>query len=176
MVGSKNQRKIDVAEKVFKEIMNTEKFEVLSCNSSSNVPETPYGKEIYEGAINRAYECIEHQKDADFYVGLESGLIERYGDVYEEAWSFVITRERREYAGYSSGLRLPDYVKKRMEETGLEHSDAMTVIEKELGLKNDTWSTYTGGIIPRTVSLEESLRNALIQIAANEKSLYNKRQ
>ena len=68
---------------------------------------------------------------ADFYVGLESGLVERYGHIYEEAWSCAITNKGKEYFGYSSGLKVPDYILKRMDELKLEHCMAMEIIEKE---------------------------------------------
>lgn len=174
VVGSKNQRKIYTVKKVFSEILKTRKFEVAGCDVSSGVPETPYGKEIFDGARNRARGCLESEKGADYYIGLESGLVERYGDIYEEAWSCVIANEGKEFAGYSSGLKLPDYVKARMKETDLEHCDVMTVIEKERGLENDTWATYSGGSIQRAVSLEEALRNALLQAGINGRGLYDK--
>jgi len=57
----------------------------------------------------------------------------------------------------------------------MEHSEVMTLIEEEYGkLPNDTWGTYSGGLILREVSLEEALRNAVIQIVAPEQSFYRK--
>lgn len=57
----------------------------------------------------------------------------------------------------------------------MEHCDVMTIIEKEFGnLPNDTWSTYSGGVIIREISLEEAIRNSLIQIVSPDKSFYNK--
>lgn len=62
-----------------------------------------------------------------------------------------------------------------MDELKMEHCDMMTIIEKEFGkLPNDTWGTYSGGAILREISLEEALRNALIQIAAPDNSFYKK--
>lgn len=44
---------------------------------------------------------------------LESGLVERFGQIYEEAWACVISSEMNEYFGYSSGLKVPDSIIKK---------------------------------------------------------------
>ena len=86
----------------------------------------------------------------------------------------MITNKGKEYFGYSSGLKVPDYILKRMGDLKMEHCLAMEIIEKEFGnLPNDTWGTYSGGLIIREVSLEESIRNALIQTLPHEKSFYH---
>ena len=106
---------------------------------------------------------------------MESGLIERYGHIYEEAWSVVITKDGKEFNGYSSGLKVPDFILNKMDEMKMEHSDVMTIIEDEYGkLPNDTWGTYSGGTILREVSLEEALRNVFTQITCPDTGFYNK--
>jgi hypothetical protein len=49
----------------------------------------------------------------------------------------------------------------------------MGILEEKHGtLPNDTWGSYSGGVLPRTVSLEEALRNALTQVIAPPESFY----
>lgn len=174
IVGSTSNRKIEVVRKVFNQYFNGHEVDIVGHNAISGVPNTPYDKQTPDGAKNRALDCNKNHK-ADFCVGLESGLVERYGELFEEAWAYIITKNGKEYSGYSSGLKVPDYILKRMKELNLEHCDAMTIIEKELetGIA-DTWATYSGGIILREVSLEEALRNALIQSLPHDKNLYFK--
>lgn len=175
IIGSKSQRKIDVTKRVIGQFFNQKDTIVESCDSKSQVPDTPYDKQTFDGARNRALDCISRIGDSDYCIGLESGLIERYGHMYEEAWAAIITKDGKEYYGYSSGLKVPDYILKKMDELKMEHSNVMTIIEKEFGdLPNDTWGTYSGGMIVREISLEESIRNALIQIVASDKSFYKK--
>ncbi len=174
-IGSVSQRKIDVAEKVIRQVCSTKELPVRGFAAASGVPETPWDRETYDGARNRALHVRKEYEDADLCIGLESGLIERYGHIFEEAWSVVIDRHGVEYYGYSSGLKVPDYIFDKMNELGLPHSEVMAIIERDHGkLPNDTWGTYSGGLIARTVSLEESLRNALIQVVAPEHSFYKK--
>ncbi|HEU5114551.1 MAG TPA: inosine/xanthosine triphosphatase [Candidatus Paceibacterota bacterium] len=171
IIGSASERKIKTVERALAPIA-PETVHVLGFKASSGVPETPYDKQTFDGARNRAMHSKE-AGDADFYVGLESGLVERYGHMYEEAWCVVLAKDGAEYHGYSSGLKIPDYVLKRMDELGMEHCDAMTIIEKEHGdLPNDTWGNYSGGMILREQSLEEAVRNAFIQCFAPKHSFY----
>lgn len=175
IIGSGNIKKIDVAEKTIRQFFVNEKIIVEGFAAASQMPDTPYDKQTFDGARNRAHDAKLHIKNADYYIGLESGLIERYGHIYEEAWAVILSKDGKEYFGYSSGLKVPDYILKRMNELKIEHSDVMTIIEKEFSkLPNDTWGTYSGGIIIREVSLEEALRNTLIQIVAPDVSFYKR--
>ncbi len=173
IIGTKNQKKIDTVKSVFKEIFEISDIEVISHNANSLVPEAPHDQETYDGARNRAIECSKLEP-ADYYVGIESGLVERYGNYFEEAWAVVISKEGVEQLGYSSGLMLPQVVADRMR-SGEEHNRIMADFDKKLNSPDDnrdTWSRYTGGYISRQVSLEEALRNALIQGVVTEHSLY----
>src|SRR3989338_6572258 len=140
IIGSISERKIKIAEKVIQELFSVKDFIVEGCNASSEVPETPYDKQTFDGARNRALDVKSKINDSDYYLGLESGLVERYGHIYEEAWAAVIDKSEKEYGN----------------------------------LPNDTWGTYSGGVILREKSLEEALRNALIQIVAPKDSFYKK--
>lgn len=174
VIGSGSKRKIDIAEKVIKQFFNDE-ISIESYSAKSQMPDTPWDKQTFDGARNRALDSKNNVDGGDYYIGLESGLIERYRHIYEEAWAVVIGSNGTEYNGYSSGLKVPDFILKKMDEMKMEHSDVMTIIEEEYGkLPNDTWGTYSGGTILRTVSLEEALRNAFIQITCPDTGFYKK--
>jgi inosine/xanthosine triphosphatase len=173
IIGTKNAKKIETVSSIFREIMKTNDVEVVAHDADSKVPEAPHDQETYDGALNRATECSQLM-DADFYVGLESGLVERYGNMFEEAWAVVIAGDGTKYVGYSSGLMLPPAVVSRMQ-NGEKHDEIMLSLDKQFDLPDDnrdTWSRYTGGNISRQVSLEEALRNALIQLVPSERNLY----
>lgn len=175
IIGSASERKIKIAEEIIQELFKGEEIIVEGYSANSGMPETPYDRQTFDGARNRALDSQSHVDGANYYIGLESGLVERYGHMYEEAWAAVINSDNKEFFGYSSGLKVPDYVLRKMTELKMEHCDAMTIIEDEHGkLPNDTWGTYSGGLIARAVSLKESLRNALIQVVASGESFYNK--
>lgn len=173
VIGSKTKRKIEIVDKILNQYLK-EKYELSSYKANSGVPETPWEKETYDGAHNRAIDCLENM-EVDFSIGLESGLIERYGHVFEEAWCCVVTRDKREYLGYSSGLRLPESIIHHMRKNDMQHYEVMQLIEKKYRLsEDDTWGNYSGNLVSRDMSLEEAIRNALIQMIKDEKSFYHK--
>jgi len=172
-----SKRKIEVAEKIFRQLFPNEiDISIEGYAAASGVPETPYDKETFDGSCNRAYDSLVHAPGADCYIGMESGLVERYGHIYEEAWCAVIVAAGEKYYGYSSGLKVPDYVLQRMDALGISHSDVMTILEEEHGkLPNDTWGSYSGGMLVREVSFGEAIRNALIQVVAPQQSFFKQK-
>ncbi len=174
-LGSTNRLKGNVCERVFRRYFGAAVVDRAAARSG--VPETPYGPETLAGARNRARGCVPGSGH-DYYVGLESGLVERYGGLYEEAWACVLAPgpagRDREVLGYSSGLPVPAYVRGRMARSGRPHYLEMEQIERERGLDPDTWSVYTGGGLARAVSLEEALRNAVVQLLPHPDSLYRR--
>lgn len=177
VIGSMSKRKIEVAERIIRQLFShTADISIEGYEAASGVPETPYDAETFHGAQNRARDAKAHMPAAaDYYIGLESGLVEQYGHIYEEAWSVVLTADGKEYAGYSSGLKVPDYVLQKMDELKIKHNEVMTILEQEHGkLPNDTWGSYSGGMLIREISLEEAIRNALVQIVAPQESFFKK--
>lgn len=172
VLGSKSQLKIDLTEMVFNQSLPDD-VEVSGLGVSSGVSETPWGEETYRGALNRARDCRLEGDAADYFVGLESGLVERFGILFEEAWAVVIDSGGREFVGYSSGLPIPKVVVDMMSEKKLEHYQVMDILDNEFTASSkDTWHLYSGGKVSRALSLEESLRNALIQTIELDGSLY----
>lgn len=174
ILGSTSKQKISVVEKIAAQLISGCELEVVGYAAKSGVPDTPYDAETFEGAKNRASDSQTHLPGADCYIGLESGLVERYGHLFEEAWC-VLVLGGREYYGYSSGLTVPEYVLTMMRQLNKPHSEVMKMIEEECGeVSSDTWGVYSGGSIARAVSLEEAVRNAFIQAMEVENSLYRK--
>lgn len=172
VLGSKSQLKINLTEMVFSQSLPDD-VEVEGLGVSSGVPETPWGEETYRGALNRARACQAEGDAADYFVGLESGLVERFGILFEEAWAVVISTDGRELVGYSSGLPIPKIVVNMMNDKKLKHYQVMDILDNEFTASSkDTWHLYSGGKISRALSLEESLRNALVQAIEFDGSLY----
>lgn len=173
VIGTSNKKKITALEKVLADVVS-ESTQVVGVDINSYVPDTPYNEETKLGAYKRASHLAKRYHDW-YCVGVESGLAERYDLLFEEAWACILYKNEI-YYGYSSGLLIPSYVRKKMKELNLEHGIAMSMIRKELDQfdDRDTWGTYSGKMVPRDVSLEEALRNTLIQIFAPNQSLYHK--
>ncbi len=132
----------------------------VSC--SSGVPETPWDKETLIGAENRAEAARRSKPEADLALGLESGLVQRYGMVFEECWACAISHDGAHRYGFSSGLRVPPPIVSAMLEDGLPHAEIMRRLDSDPELGRDTWAVYSSGRLNRATAIMESARNALV--------------
>lgn len=118
VVGTKNKSKIATVSRVMTEFFPQAELIVTGIDVPSGVPDTPRDEETKQGAYNRAQTIYKHQPG--YAIGIESGLVKRYGIWFEEAWACIIVDDTP-YYGYSSGLTIPTYVLKIMNENDLEH-------------------------------------------------------
>jgi inosine/xanthosine triphosphatase len=172
IIGTNNQAKIAIVTTVLNELYPSKPHTITGEDVASGVPDTPRDEETKQGAFNRASTAAALSPNT-YGIGIESGLVQRYGMWFEEAWACVVVGEKTVY-GYSSGLPVPPYVLQKMKENNLEHGPAMHHILAELNRpdERDTWGTYSDKLILRDVSLQEALRNALIQMISSDNSLY----
>jgi len=167
IVGTQNKRKIAAVESVVDFLLEHNDISVGGCSAESEVRDTPLGVETKDGAINRAKNSIVCEPKADMHIGIESGLVQRYGEWFEEVWVAAI-HDGKTYVAYSSGIILPQSVSIELNEDVQNHMDIMNTlrteheidIHGELGV--DTWGNYTGNKVVREVGLEEAVRNALV--------------
>jgi non-canonical (house-cleaning) NTP pyrophosphatase len=178
IVGTQNKRKIAAVQSVVDSLLKDGGVFVSGCAAESEVRDTPLDAETKDGAINRAKNSALCEPEADMYIGIESGLVQRYGEWFEEVWVAAIYQGRT-CTAYSSGLALPQVVSEQLDANVQNHSHIMDAlraeheidVHAELGI--DTWGNYTGNKVVREVGLEEAVRNTLVQIFPGEKNFYN---
>ncbi len=174
VIGTNNQQKAQTVGLVFQQLgIVISSVKILS--AASGVAEAPHGKDTYTGARNRALRCREVTKNKnDICIGIESGIVNRYGIYFEEAWA-VILCETDEYVGYSSGLVLPKKLLEIMKSKNLTHDKAIKFFDSdaERASNKDTWATYTDNALSRTLSIEEAVRNAAVQSLVHSMSMYH---
>lgn len=167
IVGSPSDRKVNVVSSTFSELLPNESISVIKCDVNSGVPETPWGEQTKQGAINRAKQAMILFPNEKYFIGLESGLVNRYHDIFEEAWACIIDDKNNTYLGYSSGLALPKYIVNKIAD--LPHSKVMEKLQKNsLYKKGETWGLYSKGMLSRDIGLCEAVRNALVQVLAKK--------
>jgi non-canonical (house-cleaning) NTP pyrophosphatase len=180
LVGTQNRRKLAVVESVFDSLVGNMDISVRGCSAASDVRDTPLDAETKQGAINRAKNSVACEPVADMYIGIESGLVQRYGEWFEEVW-VVAVHDGEIFTAYSSGLALPQLVSDQLNADVQNHQDIMNTLRAKYGLDihselgADTWGNYTGGVLARDVGLAEAVRNTLVQIFPQDKSFYKRR-
>ena len=112
VVGSVNPAKIESVQEIFSQYF--EKVEVQGLPVSSSVRPQPINKETYEGARNRV-EALRRKlfienKQADFIVGIESGIIEQYGNWFSLNVICIMDTQGRCSFGTSPQFPLPQSI------------------------------------------------------------------
>ncbi len=111
-VGSENPTKVSACEKAFSEFFR-KRVEVISFSVKSRVAGQPVNEEIFIGAENRARECAKREK-ADFYVGLESGLLILHRKNFIVTVACVTDKDGNSSFGLSPGYPVSEKIAEKL--------------------------------------------------------------
>ncbi|MDE5538961.1 MAG: DUF84 family protein [Bacilli bacterium] len=165
LIGSGNPGKIEGAKKAFAHFFSD--FEIEGIPVSSDVSDEPIDHEIYLGASNRVnnlvqYAC-EHNIEADYYLGVESGITNLLGK-----WVIINIAVIKNSQGYlswgtSSGFPVPTKHVDDIIKHDLGHVMDNLFNQIELRKKEGGISHLTHGVISRIDLTEEAFVMALTQ-------------
>lgn len=112
LIGSKNPVKVESVKEAFSKFYDD--FEVISVSVSSDVPDQPFDMETYEGAKNRALNLkkVNEEKSlgADFFVGIEGGIINLLSRNFSASIFCIADKEGRLSFSSSNNYELPSQV------------------------------------------------------------------
>lgn len=99
LIGTNNKGKVEGAKEAFDKFYD--KYEIKGIAVNSNVSDEPVNDDIYKGAKNRVNNLIKYAKEnnclADFYVGVESGITNKFGK-----WCIIQIAVIKDKTGYES--------------------------------------------------------------------------
>jgi inosine/xanthosine triphosphatase len=123
IVASRNPVKIAAARAALEAMWPKEAFEVEGLSVPSGVPDQPVGhEETIEGARNRTRNAQKAMPKADFWIGIEGGIVKQEGSYMTMAW-IVVWDGKKEGLAQSAMFQLPPAVCELLDE-GLELGDA----------------------------------------------------
>lgn len=157
-VATKNKRKIALARELIGKFLDDD-MEVAGCSVESGVPDNPWDRETYQGARNRAKNALKQNSSADIGLGIETGLTERYGQLYEETWCCVADRKGQEFWGYASGNVIADNIERRVIENKETGAKTLEIFNPE----SNSWLVYSGNPNIRESCLANAISQALLQ-------------
>ncbi|MFS1420260.1 inosine/xanthosine triphosphatase [Vibrio splendidus] len=128
IIASLNPAKINAVKSAFLSAFPDTEFDFKGISVPSGVADQPMSNdETYQGAVNRVHNATQAQPDADFYVGLESGI---EGKV-TFAWMVVESNGQRGESR-SASLMLPPVVLDK-----LQHANELgDVMDEVFGTDN----------------------------------------
>lgn len=158
-VGTTSELKLRAIQKAF----NRAKIvvEITSHKVKSDVPKQPFSeKEITAGATNRAKNALTKEKNADYGLGIESGIVLKNRKYFDLA-ACVIANQKGEIVGeaFSAAVEVPLKIISRVKNEDLE---SCAVAQKLGNLREkDSLLWYTGNRLSRSPVLEDAIFLAL---------------
>ena len=165
LIGTKNPSKIEGAKNAFDKFFDN--VEVIGVDVSSNVPDQPFNEDVLQGAKNRVEGvkkyAIENNIDADFYIAIESGIVDYFDDFINFNISFIEDKEGTKSVGVSQGFPIPKKHIDDIREVGLGKVMDKIFSGNELGKSVGGISFLTKGKVTRMEIVENSFTMALIK-------------
>jgi inosine/xanthosine triphosphatase len=165
LVGSQNPVKIASVEESFANYFKTN--EVIGVDVQSGVSHQPFGDETFIGARNRADELKklndENYLDADFFIGIEGGVIYQFKKWFAFGCLCIIDKEGDTGFGISPQFELPEHVVEKLQR-GIELGDVMDEIQNEENTKQKQGAIgyFTNGVMNRKELYIEGLKVAVV--------------
>lgn len=165
LIGSKNPGKIKGAKQAFENYF--EDIEIQGVPVSSCVSEEPVNNEIYEGAKNRVDNLIkyanENNIDAEFFLGVESGITNLLGKWIIINIAVIKDKEGYESWGTSPGFPVPDKYVNQIIETDLGQVMDNMFKQNDLRSGKGGISFLTNDVISRIDQTKDAFVMALTQ-------------
>jgi inosine/xanthosine triphosphatase len=157
-VGSDNPVKIQAVASVLARIYGD--VEVTGHRVAVNVPSEPWGDEVERGAIERARKALG---GADFGIGVEAGIFERQGDLYDVQYCAVADKMNRVTVGHGSGFKYPPKVSEQLRK-GATVGDAFKLLygQEKSGRGNGAIGFLTHGMLKRSELTEQAVIAAMV--------------
>jgi len=175
IIASDNPVKIKSVSEGFSKMFPQEEFDFESVPVSSGVPDQPIGnEETLTGAKNRVEAIIKKKPKADFYVGIEGGIVPLIkdreqdsldvdcDDMQTSAW-VVISSEKRVGKARTAGFFLPKQIRELVKE-GKELGTAADILfnGQDIKRQNGTIGILTDNLVDRTSHYVSAVILALI--------------
>ena len=107
LIGTKNPGKVKGATDALTQYF--ENVEVIGVSVPSNVPDQPVNEETFEGARNRVNNLVKYAEEnnieADFFLGIESGLCNTYGTW--QIMNFAVIKDKNNYESVGTSASFP---------------------------------------------------------------------
>ncbi len=171
LVGSENPVKIESVKEVFSHYFDD--IEVIGVKVNSNVPDQPINDQTFDGAKNRAEELQKKNEqeniNADFFVGIESGMMENYKKHFIFNSVCVINKKGKSGMGMSPHFEIPsDIAKELLAGAGLGKIADRVSGEDNIKQKQGIVGYLTKGKITRKSIIAQGIITALIPLLNEE--------
>ncbi len=163
IISSQNPVKITAVESAFGQVFPAQTFSFEGISVPSEVSDQPMSdEETLLGANNRVKNAKIKRPMADFWVGVEGGIMETEGMLEAFAW-MVVENEQKSGLSRSAGFMLPPKIADLVK-SGMELGEADDIVFGSANSKqaNGAIGLLTGDLITRKTLYEPALIMALV--------------
>jgi len=163
IVGSEKKPKILSAAKSFAAAFPADEIEVSGVQTNSAVSSHPTSaEESLAGALNRVQHAKQLVPGADFYVGIEGGLLQVGDHAWELSYVVVMDSSGKSSTGLSAGIEIRGEILRQIR-NGIELND---VLDLGFGIKssgnaNGFYGITTNDLVTRQSATEQAVLFAL---------------
>jgi inosine/xanthosine triphosphatase len=148
VVGSQNIPKHQAVTNAFLKLYPGESLEIQGVSADSGVASHPTSvEESLEGAMNRVKHARELHPDADYYVGIEGGLLSLGDLAWEIGWVAVESSEGEVFTAPSAGLEVKGKVLEAIR-AGRELND---ILKEDFKIENAGGTNGFYGVVTDTL-------------------------
>lgn len=170
LIATQNEAKIQGAKEAFDTFF--EDVHIDGVSVSSDVPDEPINDQVMQGAENRLDNLEKYAKEngieADFYLAIESGLINFYGKWINTSIALVRDKYGYESHGIAPGYPVPERYVEEIKSTDLSKLFTRLFSENELKEHKGGVRLLTHGRMTRADLIYEAFTMALVQIINGE--------
>ena len=176
-LGSIRQPKVEAVKSAFAKIYPDKEVRIITEKVNSDVDDQPRDlEETTKGAYNRAQNLIKAAIKADYYIGIEGGVMTHHFLNKEKFFltgAVYITDGKIDSLAYSETLELSDYARREIMDKQRELAPVAEEMfsKKDVRGTNGTIGELTNDLITRSQSFENGIIMAMVKFYNT--TLYN---
>lgn len=170
LIATQNKGKIEGAKRAFEKFFDG--VEVVGISASSDVSEQPVNDETWQGAKNRVKNLKQIAKEenieADYFVSIESGMMNSLGSWMIVNIAVVEDKNGEESVSSSSGFPVPERLVEEIKTKGLGFVMDNIFSEEDLRSRGGGIQLLTHGVVSRIDLTEVAFEMALTKFINDE--------
>ena len=170
LIATQNKGKVEGVKRAFEKFF--EDVEVIGISVSSDVSEQPVNEETWNGAKNRVKNlksiANENNIDADYFVAIESGMMNSLGSWMIVNIAVIEDKNGLESISSSPGFPVPERLVEKIKEIGLGQVMDNHFNESDLRSRGGGIQLLTQGVVSRIDLTELAFEMALTKFVNGE--------
>ncbi|MBR3885595.1 MAG: DUF84 family protein [Clostridia bacterium] len=170
LIATQNKGKVEGAKRAFEKYFDD--VEVVGISAKSNVPEQPVNEETWQGAKNRVKNLKQYAKEnsleADFFISIESGMMNSLGSWMIVNIAVVEDKNGLESISCSPGFPVPEKLVEKIKEIGLGQVMDNHFNESDLRSRGGGIQLLTHDVVSRIDLTELAFEMALTKFINGE--------